>query len=32
MNWGEKLFGKNLNLKDMFFIEVEIDMGPVHIL
>jgi hypothetical protein len=26
MNWGKNLFGKNLNLKDMFFIEVETDM------
>ena len=28
INWG-KIFGENLNLNDMFFIEVEIDMEPV---
>jgi len=32
MNWGKKHFGKNLNLNDMFFIEVETDMGPARIL
>jgi hypothetical protein len=31
-NWGKKHFGKNLNLNDMFFIEVETDMGPARIL
>jgi hypothetical protein len=25
MNWGKKYFGKNLNLNDVFFIEVEIN-------
>jgi hypothetical protein len=32
MNWGKKHFGKNLNLNDMLFVEVEIDMGPARIL
>jgi hypothetical protein len=25
LNWGEKYFGKNLNLNDVFFIEVVIN-------
>ena len=25
MNWGKKYFGNNLNLNDMFFIEVVIN-------
>jgi len=25
LNWGEKYFGNNLNLNDMFFIEVVIN-------
>jgi len=24
LNWGEKYFGNNLNLHDMFFIETEV--------
>ena len=30
LNWGEKYFGNNLNLNEMFFLEVEINGGPVH--
>lgn len=25
MNWGNTFFGKNLNIKDIFFIQVTID-------
>ena len=25
MNWGKKYFGNNLNLNEMFFLEVEIN-------
>ncbi len=32
LNWGQKYFGKNLNLDDMFFVEVEINGGPVRLL
>jgi hypothetical protein len=30
MNWGEKYFGKNLNLNDIFFVEVEINGEQIH--
>ena len=30
LNWGKKYFGGNLNLNGMFFLEVEINGGPVH--
>jgi hypothetical protein len=30
LNWGEKYFSNNLNLKEMFFLEVEINGGPIH--
>jgi len=29
LNWGEKYFGNNLNLNDMFFIETEINGEPI---
>ncbi len=32
LNWGQKYFAKNLNLDDMFFVEVEINGGPVRLL
>jgi hypothetical protein len=30
LNWGKKYFGNNLNLNEMFFLEVEINGGPIH--
>ena len=30
LNWGKKYFGGNLNLNEMFFLEVEINGGPIH--
>jgi hypothetical protein len=30
MNWGKKYFGKNLNLNDIFFVEVEINGEQIH--
>ena len=30
LNWGKKYFGGTLNLNEMFFLEVEINGGPVH--
>jgi hypothetical protein len=30
LNWGEKYFGKNLNLNDIFFVEVEINGEQIH--
>jgi hypothetical protein len=30
LNWGKKYFGNKLNFSDMFFIEVEINWGPIH--
>jgi hypothetical protein len=30
LNWGKKYFGGKLNLNEMFFLEVEINGGPVH--
>ncbi len=30
MNWGKKYFGKNLNLNDLFFIEVVINGEQIH--
>jgi hypothetical protein len=32
MNWGEKIFGKDLNTEDIFFIEVTIDQTTVRML
>lgn len=31
MNWGEKIFGKELDTKDTFFIQVTIDEKTVRI-
>lgn len=31
MNWGEKIFGKDLDAKDIFFIQVTIDEKTVRI-
>ncbi len=31
LNWGEKIFGKDLNTKDIFFIEVPRDEKKVKI-
>jgi hypothetical protein len=31
MNWGEKIFGKELDTKDIFFIQVTIDEKTVRI-
>jgi len=31
MNWGEKFFGKELDTKDIFFIQVTIDEKTVRI-
>jgi hypothetical protein len=31
MNWGEKIFGKELDTKDTFFIRVTIDEKAVRI-
>jgi len=30
LNWGKKYFGKNLNLNDVFFIEVVINGEPIR--
>jgi len=30
MNWGIKYFGNNLNLNEMFFLEVEINGESIH--
>jgi len=30
LNWGKKYFGKNLNLNDVFFIEVLINGEPIR--
>ena len=30
MNWGKKYFGYNLNLNDIFFIEVEINEESIR--
>jgi hypothetical protein len=30
LNWGKKYFGNNLNLNEMFFLEVEINGEPIH--
>jgi hypothetical protein len=30
LNWGEKIFCKDLNTKDIFFIQVEIDEKNVR--
>jgi hypothetical protein len=32
LNWGEKYFGNNLNLDEMFFIETEINGEPIQFL
>ena len=32
LNWGKKYFGKNLNLNDVFFIEVVINGEPIRLL
>ena len=32
MNWGDKFFGKNLAIKDIFFIQVTIDENTGRIL
>jgi hypothetical protein len=31
MNWGEKIFGKDFDTKDIFFIQVTIDEKTVRI-
>jgi hypothetical protein len=31
MNWGEKIFGKGLDTKEIFFIQVTIDEKTVRI-
>jgi hypothetical protein len=31
MNWGEKIFGKELDTKDIFFIQVTIDKKTIRI-
>jgi hypothetical protein len=30
LNWGKKYFGNKLNFNDIFFLEVEINGGPIH--
>lgn len=30
LNWGKKYFGKNLNLNEMFFLEVEINVESIR--
>jgi hypothetical protein len=30
MNWGEKIFGKELDTKDIFFIQVKIDEKTIR--
>jgi hypothetical protein len=30
MNWGGKIFGKDLNTEDIFFIQVKIDEKTVR--
>jgi len=30
MNWGGRIFGKDLNIEDTFFIQVEIDEKTVR--
>jgi hypothetical protein len=30
LNWGEKYFRKNLNLTEMFFLEVEINLESMR--
>jgi len=30
MNWGEKIFGKELDTKDIFFIQVTIDEKTIR--
>jgi len=30
LNWGKKYFGNNLNLNDVFFIEVVINGEQIH--
>jgi hypothetical protein len=32
LNWGKKYFGKNLNLNEMFFLEVEMNEEAIHTL
>lgn len=32
LNWGEKYFGNNLNLDEMFFIETDINGEPIQFL
>lgn len=32
LNWGEKYFGNNLNLNDMFFIETETNGEAIQFL
>ena len=32
MNWGEKIFGKELDTKDIFFIQVTIDEKTIRML
>ena len=32
LNWAEKYFGSNLNLKKMFFLEVRINGESIHAL
>ena len=31
LNWGEKIFGKDLNTEDIFFIQVTIDEKTLRI-
>jgi hypothetical protein len=31
MNWGEEIFGKELDTKDIFFIQVTIDEKTIRI-
>jgi hypothetical protein len=32
LNWGEKYFGNNLNLDEMFFIETDFNGEPIQFL